>query len=174
MTLQTRIIFSAFWGTLVYVFISIFGGPEGFSALRQLERARLEINANIEHLEKINTNLSYEFLGLRSDPDMVAGYARKLGYVMAENEKLINIRGLNERKRFSIESGVIVPVPKLSTFSETRCKILGLITTFLIFILLSTEHYYTVKKRRETIVPPTESDFMREVAEEPEELTEEL
>lgn len=140
--------------------------------MQQLERARLEINANIAQLEKINTNLSYEFLGLRSDPDMVAGYARKLGYVMPENEKLINIRGLSERKRFSIESGVIVPIPKLVTFSETLCKILGVTSAFLIFTLLCLENYFTAKKRQDTIVPPGESDFVKDYAEEPEEITE--
>lgn len=159
MTLQTRIIFSAFWGTLAYVFISIFGGPEGIFALQQLERNRLEINENIENLQRINTNLSYEFLGLRSDSEMVAAYARKLGYIQSENERLIHIRGLNEKNRFSIENGIVVPGIKPTSLSENLCKIIGVTVGLLSFLLMWLFHRKAIRVRQATIVQPLESDF---------------
>ena len=73
--------------------ISFLGGQNGLWAMRQLEEQRQEISINMAEIAKINEELELEYTALRNDMDVVAAYARRLGFV-AEGETLVKVTGL--------------------------------------------------------------------------------
>ena len=77
----------------MYVLISFLGGQNGLWAMRQLEEQRQEISINMAEIVKINEELELEYTALRNDMDVVAAYARRLGFV-AEGETLVKVTGL--------------------------------------------------------------------------------
>lgn len=122
---RMKVLVAAFFGTLVYVFISVGFGPEGFWAVSQLEEQKQMITANLQSIQQINDGLKIEFQGLRVDPDVIAAYAKKLGY-KKENEKLIRLQGLSSQTEFVPETGNPVTLGKINYIPEWLCKVSGL------------------------------------------------
>jgi len=122
---RMKVLVAAFFGTLVYVFISVGFGPEGFWAVSQLEEQKQMITANLQSIQQINDGLKIEFQGLRVDPDVIAAYAKKLGY-KKENEKLIRLQGLSSPSEFVPETGMPMILGKINYVPEWLCKISGL------------------------------------------------
>ncbi|MGL4981799.1 MAG: septum formation initiator family protein [Treponemataceae bacterium] len=135
--LRKKFIISSFVGTLVYVFVSVFFGPTGTNASRQLEEQGRIISTNVQKLQNLNDSLSLDFLGLRSDAEVVKSYAKRLGYISSDNERLIKISGLVENRRLSPESGFAINLDSIDYLSEQNCKIIGLIFFALAFLGMS-------------------------------------
>ncbi|WP_162504969.1 FtsB family cell division protein, partial [Treponema endosymbiont of Eucomonympha sp.] len=78
---------AALWlGTAVYVALSVSVGRDGFAAQKQLNAQKQRMSLRAEELERTNDELNAEYNALKYDPETIAAYARKLGYV-GKNEK---------------------------------------------------------------------------------------
>lgn len=122
---RMKVLLSAFLGTLVYVFVSVGFGPEGFWAESQLEEQKQMITANLQHIQQVNYNLQVEYQGLRVDPDVIAAYAKKLGY-KKDGEKLIRLSGLKSPTDFVPETGMPLTIGKINYVPEWLCKTSGI------------------------------------------------
>ncbi|MGL4986421.1 MAG: septum formation initiator family protein [Treponemataceae bacterium] len=135
--LRKKIIMSSFIGTLVYVFVSIFFGPTGINASRQLEEQGRVISTNVQKLQTANDSLSLDFLGLRSDAEVVKSHAKRLGYVNSAHERLIKIKGFDEKKILTHEMGFAINLDNIDYISEKNCKLAGLIFFLVTFLFMS-------------------------------------
>lgn len=127
---RLKVITSVCIGTLVYVLVSLFGGQGGVSAMAHLETERAILNKNVEEIQKINDNLTIEYEGLKSSNEVIAGYAKKLGFV-TEGEKLIKVNGLGRQYNKVYETGSIVRRTEIQYIPEWICKAFGLAVFFL-------------------------------------------
>ena len=134
--LRLRILISACIGTFVYVVVSIIGGQDGFIAYSQMKEQRQRLSINTTELEHINDNLQERYLSLKQDADVIASYARKLGYVH-DGEKLVKIAGMLPLQEPLYDAGTVLHAEKPSYIPESVCKILAIIFFSLSFIILS-------------------------------------
>ena len=91
-------------GTFVYVLISLSFGRDGLWADGQLREQRQILSDRTEEIKKINNGLELEYTALKKDPDVIAAFARKLGYVR-NGEKIVKINGLVADEQFYFETG---------------------------------------------------------------------
>ncbi|MBQ5471715.1 MAG: septum formation initiator family protein [Treponema sp.] len=136
--IRTKIITSAFIGTLVYVALSFIAGNNGFWAYNQLEQQKIEIARHTEEIQNINSELNLEYTALLKDKDVISSYARKLDYV-GNGEKIVKINGLRHKDKALYDIGSVQKRKECSYFPEVACKSAGFtvfILTFLIFILI--------------------------------------
>ncbi len=130
-----RFLFAVFFGTLVYVLISVPMGNNGFFAEKKLKEQKQIISAHTASIENINSELSLEKNALEHDLDVIAAYAKKLGYV-SENEKLIKVSGLPSRETHVFNPGTAEYHRETSMISEGFCKIAALIVMVLVYMIL--------------------------------------
>jgi cell division protein FtsB len=135
---QNKVLLSALMGTLMYVLVSAFFGPDGLWAASQLEEQKQVISANFQKIKQINENLSTELNSLIVDPEVIASYAKKLGYI-EENEKIIRLRGLNPPMDYIPETGTPVLIKEVEYVPEWVCKTSGIVM-FLFSLLLVSMH----------------------------------
>lgn len=133
---KAKILISVSVGTLVYVLISFFGGQNGIWAMKQLEEQRQNIYINKSEIERINEELTLEYTALRSDMEVVAAYARRLGFV-AEGEKLVKISGLPTYYTTMYDTGSIMRKAPIKFIPDWIAKITGCVVFGLMFILLA-------------------------------------
>jgi cell division protein FtsB len=137
--LKIKVLVAFCLGTAVYVFVSLFGGQDGVWAARQLAEQRQQINARTNTIITINNELSIKYTALKQDPDIIAAYARNLGYV-SNSEKLVKINGLLPRGQVMYDPGVVLKRDKIAFFPEWVCKLSGVIVgalAFVFFVLLN-------------------------------------
>jgi len=79
---------------VVYTFFSFFLGQNGLYARKHLEAEKLRLIENQKVLEQTQQDFLKTRENLATDRDMLAVYARQLGYG-AENEQFIRIKGLS-------------------------------------------------------------------------------
>ncbi|MCR5290691.1 MAG: septum formation initiator family protein [Treponema sp.] len=114
-------------GTLVYVLVSITGGHDGIIAQKKLAEQKMNISLRTAEIQKINTELSLEYTAILKDPDVIAAYARKLGYV-ADGEKLVKISGLPLAPVMQYNTGTVLKRTEIICLPEWLCKAMGLAT----------------------------------------------
>jgi cell division protein FtsB len=137
--LKIKVLVAACLGTAVYVFVSLFGGQDGVWATRQLAEQRNQINARTNDIITTNNELSIEYTALKQDSDIIAAYARNLGYV-SDTEKLVKISGLSPRGQVMYDPGVVLKRDELVFFPEWVCKLSGIVVgalAFVFFVLLT-------------------------------------
>ena len=88
---KCRVLKSVAAGTVFYVLISFFFGTSGLLAERQMFEQKKDLVNYTNRIEKINNELKMEKLALQGDDEVIASYARKLGYVN-NDEKLVKIK----------------------------------------------------------------------------------
>lgn len=132
---RAKILISISAGTLVYVLISFFGGQNGLWAMNQLEEQRQNISINKAEIEKINEELTLEYTALRNDMEVVAAYARRLGFV-AEGEKLVKISGLPTYYTTMYDTGTIMRRTQVRFIPDWIAKVTGCVVFVLMFVLL--------------------------------------
>lgn len=130
----------AFFGTFVYVLLSLAGGPNGFWAEKQLEEQKRVLSIHTVEIQKITDELSLEYIALQKDPDVIAAYAKKLGFV-GEGEKLVKITGLQVSSSPLYNTGSVIKHQRIYYLSERVCKASGLVVFCLISIILILVHY---------------------------------
>jgi cell division protein FtsB len=121
-------------GAVVYVFVSLFGGQDGFWAASQLMDQQEQISGQTSNIIAINDELSLEYAALRQDPEIIGAYARKLGYV-GDAEKLIKIIGLPSRGRPIYDPGTVLRRQKIEFIPEWICKLSGIVVSALVFVV---------------------------------------
>ena len=135
-----RFLTAACAGTLLYVFVSIFCGSDGFNAEKQLKNQKRELSANTAKIQKINDDLTMETLALQNDKDVIAAYARKLGYI-GKDEKLVKISGLAPKETHIFDPGTVKKSQPVKYLSESGCKSIGLIVFVLVYFILLMYDY---------------------------------
>jgi hypothetical protein len=94
-------------GVFVYVICSVFTGPTGLSAYKQLAIEQQKLQANIESLANLNQELENSRNALVDDADTIAMYARDLGYGY-NDERFIRIIGVGGSPKQYTDSGQIL------------------------------------------------------------------
>jgi cell division protein FtsB len=118
-------------GVCIYVICSVFTGPTGLSAYKQLRVEQEKLAANMENLRHLNMELENTGNALVNDPDTIAMYARELGYGYAD-ERFIRIVGLEKPLKQSIDPGQILLAVKPEHTSN------GIIISFAFWIAFGT------------------------------------
>ena len=133
--IRCKFVIAACLGTFCYVAVSLIGGRDGLWARQQLQEQKQLISLNTAKIEKINEELKMEKQALLQDPDVIAAYARKLGYV-SEGEKLVKISGLPNRETCIYEHGSVLIHEESKYIPEWVCKAAGLVIFGLMYILM--------------------------------------
>ena len=130
-----RGLIAVFFGTLVYVVSSSAVGVDGIWAQKQLEEQKRILSLNDAKLKMINEDLKLEKLALEKDMDVIASYARKLGFV-SPGEKIVKIMGLGENSAAVYDFGTVLKHQKVQTIPEEFCKAIGFAVGLLVYLLL--------------------------------------
>ena len=130
-----RLLVSALAGTAIYVLVSFTCGTDGIWADGQLREQKRILSARADEIQKINDSLSLEYTALEKDPDVIAGFARKMGYVR-DGEKVVKINGLINIDEYHFETGT--PIKSIEPYSlpEWFCKVSGLLMFFVTYLYL--------------------------------------
>lgn len=125
-------------GTFFYVLISLSFGRDGLWADGQLREQRQILSNRVEEIKKINNGLELEYTALKKDPDVIAAFARKLGYVR-NGEKIVKINGLVADEQFYFDTGT--PIKYIEPFfvPEWFCKFTGFLMFFVVYAYLRLE-----------------------------------
>ena len=99
-----RVLTAALAGIFVYVLISVTGGRDGLIAERQQNEQRRILSARLESIQKINDSLQLECTALENDQEVIAGLAKKIGYV-SSGDKIVIINGLYDDDIAVYEAG---------------------------------------------------------------------
>ena len=116
----------------MYVVISLSGGRDGVLAERQLQDQKRILSSKTEEIQRINDSLQLEYTALEKDADVIAAFARKLGYVK-EGERLVRINGLASANDFIFDAGRPVKAAEPFCLPEWFCKLLGVIAFALVY-----------------------------------------
>lgn len=130
-----RFLVAAWVGTLFYVLISYFGGRDGIWAQNQLLEQKRLLSTNAASIKKTNEELLLEKVSLQKDPDVIAAYARKLGYVQ-EGEKLVKISGLAVHETQIFDAGSVMKHVESKYIPEAYCKVVAIAMFTLSYMLL--------------------------------------
>ena len=142
--------------TLVYSLVNLFFGSTGLWAEAQLVKQRNKLAQNVTEIKKINDELSLEYTSLLKDSDVIASYARKLGFVR-EGEHIVRFTGGLKMNEKIYSAGSYYECENIQYIPEWICKVLGLSVFFLCMILslllylndrnlLGTNRKFEVKK----------------------------
>ena len=146
-----RLLVASLAGTAVYVLVSFTCGVDGIWADSQLREQKRLLSARADEIQKINDSLTLEYTALEKDPDVIAGFARKMGYVR-DGEKVVKINGLINIDEYHFETGI--PIKSIEPYSlpEWFCKFAGLLMFFVSYLYLMLKDFRvserTVKKNK--------------------------
>lgn len=131
---KNTILFSISIGTLVYVLISLFCGQNGLWAESQLAVQKMNLCNNIAEIQKINDELSLEYIALIQDNEVISAHARRLGFVK-EGERIVKISGIPPKTQKAYSVGKFYKIEQIQYVPEHICKILGFSVSFLSFLI---------------------------------------
>jgi len=135
-----RLLVSALAGTFIYVLVSFTCGTDGIWADGQLREQKRILSARADEIQKINDSLTLEYTALEKDPDVIAGFARKMGYVR-DGEKVVKINGLINIDEYHFETGMPVKSVEPYSLPEWFCKVAGLLMFFVTMLYLKLEDF---------------------------------
>ncbi len=133
MKLYLKVILPIFTFALVYSFLSIYFGPKGVLALRQLTQERNQLMRHVQTLSDTGDALSIRIANLSSDPDTIAVYARELGYVN-ENERLIKLLHFSGSIEQHEDAGSLYQIQAPRFLSDTICKSIALLMCCIVLL----------------------------------------
>lgn len=129
-------------GVAVYVLICATCGRNGILATNQLLEQKRIISTNTQKIENLNEELKLEKTAIQNDKEVIAAYAKKLGYV-AEGEKIVVIKGLGLHSDINYDTGIVIKAKEISYIPEWVCKASGIFVTVLVFVLIL---FYDISK----------------------------
>lgn len=132
---KLRLLVAVFVGTLFYTLISVAGGRDGLWATSQMQEQKQTLSAHTAKIEKTNGELSLEKIALEKDLDVIASYAKKLGYV-SEGEKLVKLSGLAAREVHIFDPGTVERHHEVSYIPEWICKFVSFLVVVLVYLVL--------------------------------------
>ncbi len=152
--IKSKILLSAFIGTLFYTLISLIAGRNGIICYKHLCEEKIKVSLQTTQIEEINEDLSFELNALKNDKDLIRSYAHRLDYV-EDNEKIMKIRGLKPLENNLYNPGSILRHTEKSFIPENICKGIGIIffvLSYLIFFLIDVlKGNITFKKEHDII-----------------------
>lgn len=152
---RVKYLFVIFVGTLVYVLMSVSVGQNSVNCYRAMEDQKRIVSKRTSDIMSINTELLLEKTALKSDPAVIAAYARKLDYV-AENEKIVKITGLKPIQTTIYNTGSVIRHVEPEFVSEETCKVTavlaGLIFFFLFFVYDLIHGNFKNKQKQQSYV----------------------
>lgn len=131
-----RFLKAALAGILIYVSFNIVAGKDSIWAMKQLQKQKRDITSHTESIKKVNDELNLEKKALEKDNDLIASYARKLGYV-SEGEKIVIISGLPAVETQIFDPGTLMKHKQVDYMPESLCKLAGLFVFVIMYILLT-------------------------------------
>ncbi len=137
---RCRLLYAVFAGTIFYVLTSMLVGPDGLWARKQMLEEKRLLSVHKAEIEKINAELVMEKNALLNDRDVLASYARKLGYIY-EGEKLVKITGLPEREVRIYDAGLVVKHSQPKFAPEKFCKSTGFVIGIVVYLVLFLYDY---------------------------------
>ncbi len=135
-----RLLLASAAGVFFYVLISFTAGRDGLWAFEQMKTQRRLVSSRTVALKSINDELTLEQIALEKDMDVIASYARKLGYVK-EGEKLIKVSGLGIQQKGLYDPGKVLKVENVRYISEWICKLTGIVFFVLVYIIFLLADY---------------------------------
>ncbi|MCH5288596.1 MAG: septum formation initiator family protein [Treponema sp.] len=144
-----RLLCAGLAATCIYVIISLSGGTDGFWAKRQLQEQKRLLSARTQQIQDITDSLELEFTALEKDPDVIAAFARKLGYIR-NGERAVKINGLLTDNDFDFETGTPLKATEPYTLPEWFCKAFALAVGALVYALLLLDDYRKGRLRTTT------------------------
>ena len=114
---NVKFLLSIFIGIFAYVIISIFAGPDGIWAYKQLNNQKNILSTNVEKIQKINDTLTLDYKALEDDVGFISSRARSLGFIY-EGEKLVKIQGISDNEMSVYDTGSFVVLEDISYVSE--------------------------------------------------------
>ena len=131
---RTKYLAAIFFGTFVYVLLSMTFGQNSLYCYNKMEEQKRIISRQTADIQNINSELSLELAALQNDRAVIASYAHKLDYV-SEGEKLVKITGLRPAQTTLYDTGTVLRHEDPEFISEKVCKIVGL-SFALLFIIV--------------------------------------
>ena len=100
-----------------------------------MQEQKQTLSAHTAKIEKTNGELSLEKIALEKDLDVIASYAKKLGYV-SEGEKLVKLSGLAAREVHIFDPGTVERHHEVSYIPEWICKFISFLVVVLVYLVL--------------------------------------
>jgi cell division protein FtsB len=116
----------------VYAGMSIAAGAQGFFAYDELLEEKKKLEANMETLRRINTELENRRDALLYDRDTIRVYARDLG-LGERNEKFVRIVGLGQAGKALLLPGEVVTAEKPRSMENKTIGLIALFTALAVF-----------------------------------------
>ena len=131
---RAKYLAAVFFGTFVYVLLSITFGQNSLHCFNQMEEQKRLISRQTSEIQNINSELSLELTALQNDRAVIASYAHKLDYV-SDGEKLVKITGLRPSQTTLYDTGTVLRHEEPVFLPERVCKIAGLAFALMFFII---------------------------------------
>lgn len=134
-----RLLISIAVGTICYVCISFVFGESGLLAEKQLEKQKDMLVANINKIQSTQDALILKQKALNEDSEVIASYAKQLGYI-TEGETLLKISGIPSALPRQFEIGKKYLKTDIIFVEEWISKSSGIVLavfTYLILLLFS-------------------------------------
>jgi cell division protein FtsB len=124
----------ALWVSVaVYAAMSVAAGAQGISAYEELLAERKKLEANMENLRRINTELENKRNALLYDHDTIRVYARNLGFG-EKNEKFVRIVGLGQAGTALLLPGEIMRAEKPHSIDNKIIRYVSVFAGLAVFI----------------------------------------
>ena len=129
-----RILISIAIGTFCYACISLIFGESGILAEKQLQSQKDMLVANINKIQTAQDMLVLKQRALTEDMDVIASYAKQIGYI-SEGERLLKISGIPNSLPKQIEIGKKYLKTEIVFVEEWIIKSCGIFLFFLSYIV---------------------------------------
>ena len=140
--------FSIIAAVFVYVCLSVVFGQEGIWAYNQLQKQKIALTVGVERLQDLNSRLLTESTALQKDRDVIASYAKKMGFIYP-GEHLVKINGIPEPPPAVYDPGTKLLRPDIVFIPEWLAKSIAFLTFVfynLVFSILSVIRYHDPAK----------------------------
>ena len=131
---RAKYLAAVFFGTFVYVLLSMSFGQNSIHCFNQMEEQKRIISRQTTDIQNINSELSLELAALKNDRAVIASYAHKLDYV-SDGEKLVKITGLKPAQTTLYDTGTVLRHEEPDFIPEKICKMVGLAFALLFTII---------------------------------------
>lgn len=132
---RAKYIFIVFFGTLIYVLLSLTLGQNSLRCYNYMEQQKRYLSKQTNSIQNINSELDLELTALQNDKAVIAAYARKLDYV-SNDEKLVKITGLKPAQTTLYDTGTVLRHAEPSYLEEKYCKMIAIFFSFMITVIM--------------------------------------
>lgn len=107
-----------------YALLSFFWGDHGLLVMKRLEQEKIRLETNLDALASINRSLEARMEALKSDPELIAVEAGKLGWGL-ETEARIHLVGYKEHRE-ALSAGVYLEAARPEGIGDMTLKMIAL------------------------------------------------